>query len=146
MNERQSPRMASESFLVCCVTITLPVCGMMEAIPLIKHSVTFTNYPYPLLLQFTKSVLDLIVLIHRIHCSINTLKISITTLVQRIAIFKKIWKYYCMGFFFCRVYNSCTNFKISVKPVLSGHSKIDKTKVFNNVANGGAFCNTFDLH
>ena len=45
----------------------------------------------------------------------------------------------------------------TVKPVLSGHSKIDKTKVFKK--NGslmkvesiaecslGAFCNTFDLH
>ena len=47
--------------------------------------------------------------------------------------------------------------KNTVKPLLSGHSKIDKTKVFNT--NGslmkvesiaecslGAFCNTFDLH
>ena len=47
--------------------------------------------------------------------------------------------------------------EISVKPVLSGHSKIDKTKVLK--ANGslmkveriaqsslGAFCNIFDLH
>ena len=46
---------------------------------------------------------------------------------------------------------------ITVKPVLSGHSKIDKTKVLKT--NGslmkvesiaecslGAFCNTFDLH
>ena len=45
----------------------------------------------------------------------------------------------------------------TVKPVLSGHSKIDKTKVFKT--NGslmkvesiaecsqGAFCNTYDLH
>ena len=45
----------------------------------------------------------------------------------------------------------------TVKPVLSGHSNIDKTKVFKT--NGslmkvksiaecslGAFCNTFDLH
>ena len=45
----------------------------------------------------------------------------------------------------------------TVKPVLSGHSKIDKTKVLKT--NGslmkvesiaecslGAFCNTFDLH
>ena len=47
--------------------------------------------------------------------------------------------------------------KYAVKPVLSGHSKIDKTKVLKR--NGslmmvesiakcslGAFCNTFDLH
>ena len=46
---------------------------------------------------------------------------------------------------------------VTVKPVLSGHSKIDKTKVL--MTNGslmkvvsiaecslGAFCNTFDLH
>ena len=46
---------------------------------------------------------------------------------------------------------------ITVNPVLSGHSKIDKTKVLKT--NGslmkveritecslGAFCNTFDLH
>ena len=46
---------------------------------------------------------------------------------------------------------------IIVKPVISGHSKIDKTKVLNT--NGslmkvksiaecslGAFCNSFDLH
>ena len=45
----------------------------------------------------------------------------------------------------------------TIKPVLNGHSKIDKTKVLK--ANGslmkvesvaecslGAFCNTFDLH
>ena len=48
-------------------------------------------------------------------------------------------------------------FRIHVKPVLSGHSKIAKTKVLKT--NGclmkvksiaecslGAFCNTFDLH
>ena len=47
--------------------------------------------------------------------------------------------------------------KLTVKPVLRGHSKIDKTKIFKT--NGslmkvesiaecslGAFCNTFDLH
>ena len=45
----------------------------------------------------------------------------------------------------------------TVKPVLNGHSKIDKTKVFktNNSfmkvesiaeCSLGAFCNTFDLH
>ena len=45
----------------------------------------------------------------------------------------------------------------TVKPVLSGHSKIDKTKVFKTNGNLmkvasiaecslGAFCNTFDLH
>ena len=45
----------------------------------------------------------------------------------------------------------------TVKPVLSGHSKIDKTKVLKtngslmkveNIAECslGAFCNTFDLH
>ena len=47
--------------------------------------------------------------------------------------------------------------KTTVKPVLSGHSKIDKTKILKT--NGslmnaesiaecslGAFCNTFDLH
>ena len=45
----------------------------------------------------------------------------------------------------------------TVKPVLSGHSKIDKTKVLktgcslvqvDSIAecSGGAFCNTFDLH
>ena len=51
----------------------------------------------------------------------------------------------------------CLTFENTVKPVLSGHSKIDKTKVFKT--NGslmkvesiaecslGAFCNTFDLH
>ena len=49
------------------------------------------------------------------------------------------------------------NYDITVKPVLSGHSKIDKTKVLKT--NGRlmkvesivecskrAFCNTFDLH
>ena len=46
---------------------------------------------------------------------------------------------------------------VTVKPVLSGHSKLDKTKIL--MTNGslmkvesiaecslGAFCNTFDLH
>ena len=48
--------------------------------------------------------------------------------------------------------NTCT-----VKPVLNGHSKIDKTKVFKTncslmkvesiaECSIGAFCNTFDLH
>ena len=47
--------------------------------------------------------------------------------------------------------------KITVKPVLSGHSKIDKTKILmtdgrlmkvESIAecSFGAFCNTFDLH
>ena len=46
---------------------------------------------------------------------------------------------------------------VTVKPVLSGHSKIDKTKVLKtnggsmkgkSIAEGslGAVCNTFDLH
>ena len=40
---------------------------------------------------------------------------------------------------------------ITVKPVLSGHSKIDKMKVLMKVesiaeCSVGAFCNTFDLH
>ena len=45
----------------------------------------------------------------------------------------------------------------TVKPVLSGHSKIDKTKVLKTIGSlmkvesiaecsRGAFCNTFDLH
>ena len=40
----------------------------------------------------------------------------------------------------------------TVKPVLSSHSKIDKTKVLMTggslvqVVSTGAFCNTFDLH
>ena len=46
-------------------------------------------------------------------------------------------------------------YSIKVKPVLSGHSKIDKTKVLKplgslvrveSTAPLGAFCNTFDLH
>ena len=48
-------------------------------------------------------------------------------------------------------------FKSKVKPVLSGHSKIDKTKILmtdgslmkvESIAecSPGAFCNTFDLH
>ena len=56
---------------------------------------------------------------------------------------------------------SCPEFKVSytVKPVLSGHSKIDKTKVLKTNGSlmkvesiaecffgAGAFCNTFDLH
>ena len=51
----------------------------------------------------------------------------------------------------------CEVLQITVKPVLSGHSKIDKTKVLktNNSlmkvdsiaeCSLGAFCNTFDLH
>ena len=42
--------------------------------------------------------------------------------------------------------------KCTVKPVLSGHLKIDKTKVFKTngslmkVESLGAFCNSFDLH
>ena len=46
---------------------------------------------------------------------------------------------------------------ITVKPVLSGHSKIDKTKILKTndslmkvesiaECSLGAFCNTFDLH
>ena len=51
----------------------------------------------------------------------------------------------------------CTEIDYTVKPVLSGHSKIDKTKIL--MTNGslmkvkvlqnapiGAFCITFDLH
>ena len=40
----------------------------------------------------------------------------------------------------------------TVKPVLSGHSKIDKTKILTTngslmkVESIGAFCNAFDLH
>ena len=54
-------------------------------------------------------------------------------------------------------YSHSAVFKRTVKPALSGHSKIDKTKVLKT--NGslmkvksiaecshGAFCNTFDLH
>ena len=45
-------------------------------------------------------------------------------------------------------------FRYTVKPVLGGHSKIDKTKnLLTNgrlmkveIIQGGAFCNTFDLH
>ena len=45
--------------------------------------------------------------------------------------------------------------KVTDYATLSGHSKIDKTKVFNtngslikieSIAELGAFCNTFDLH
>ena len=50
-----------------------------------------------------------------------------------------------------------TDFNSTVKPVLSGHSKIDKTKVLKTdvslmqvrciaECSLGAFCNTFDLH
>ena len=45
VNGQRSPRMASESLLVRCVAGTLPVCGLTEVIPLIKHSVTFENDP-----------------------------------------------------------------------------------------------------
>ena len=39
----------------------------------------------------------------------------------------------------------------TVKPILSSHSKIDKTKVLKTGSSlvqveSGAFCNTFDLH
>ena len=49
-------------------------------------------------------------------------------------------------------------FKVTVKPVLSGHSKVDKTKILIMTDGSlmkvvsiaecslGAFCNTFDLH
>ena len=54
----------------------------------------------------------------------------------------------------CQLFNC---FKNTVKPVLSGYSKIDKTKVLKindslmkveSIAECslGAFCNTFDLH
>ena len=42
--------------------------------------------------------------IHRIHCSIKTLKNSINKITEFIVIFKKIGKCFCMRFFFCRVY------------------------------------------
>ena len=36
---------------------------------------------------------------------------------------------------------------VIVKPVLSGHSEIEKAKVVNSIAEcSGAFCNIFDLH
>ena len=50
-----------------------------------------------------------------------------------------------------------TNHISTMKPFLSGHSKIDKTKILKTSGSlvqvksiaecsGGAFCNTFDLH
>ena len=63
----------------------------------------------------------------------------------------------CVGFYLVLVTVREEFFLNTVKPVLSGHSKIDKTKVLKT--NGslmkvesiaecslGAFCNTFDLH
>ena len=41
--------------------------------------------------------------IHRIHYSINTLKNSVNKITECSFIFKKIGKYNCMHFFFCRV-------------------------------------------
>ena len=47
------------------------------------------------------------------------------------------------------------HFTNTLKPVLSGYSKIDKTKILmtngrlikvKNIAEFGAFCNTFDLY
>ena len=45
--------------LVRCINGALPVCELTEGISLTKHSVTFKNDPYPVLLHFTKSVLNL---------------------------------------------------------------------------------------
>ena len=53
------PQTKSEPLLVRFFTVTLPVCELTEAISLTKHSVTFKNDPYLVLLQFTKSVLNL---------------------------------------------------------------------------------------
>ena len=54
-----SPRTTSEPLLVRFFTVALPVCELTEAISLTKHSVTFKNDPYLVLLQFTKNVLNL---------------------------------------------------------------------------------------
>ena len=53
------PKMISEPLLVQCVTGALPVCELTEAISLTKHYVTFENDPYPVLLTFTNSLLNL---------------------------------------------------------------------------------------
>ena len=53
------PQNDIRTILVRCVTGALPVCELPEAMPVTKHFGTFTNDSYPVLLQFTKSVLDL---------------------------------------------------------------------------------------
>ena len=53
------PQNNIRTILVRFLTVTLPVCELTEAISLTKHSVTFKNDPYLVLLQFTKSVLNL---------------------------------------------------------------------------------------
>ena len=67
------------------------------------------------------------------------------------------YMYCCLLLRLCPIYTCYIQLFFSVKPVLSGHSNIDKTKVLKT--NGilmkvesiaecsfGAFCNTFDLH
>ena len=48
-NWERSPRMTKEPLLVRCYAGALPVCGLTEAITLIKHYVTSKNDPYPVL-------------------------------------------------------------------------------------------------
>ena len=61
-----------------------------EDMPLIKHSLTYKNDPYPVLLQFTKVYSIQMCKIHRIHCLINTLKISINRITESIVVVKSI--------------------------------------------------------
>ena len=53
------PQNNIRTIMVRFFTVALPVCKLTKAISLTKHSVTFKNDPCPVLLQFTKSVLNL---------------------------------------------------------------------------------------
>ena len=53
-----SPRTTSEPLLVRFVTVALPVCELVEDLSLTKHSVTFKNDPYLVLLQFAKKGIE----------------------------------------------------------------------------------------
>ena len=122
VNGQQYLRMTSKPFLVRCVIAALPVCELTVAISLIKHSVTFKNDPYPVLLHFLKSVLILICKIHRIHCSMNTLKISINKINEFLVNFKKNGKCNCMRFFILNVFVRILSVRVNKFSILSGQS------------------------
>ena len=88
VNVERSSRMKPEPLFVRCFIVALAVCGLTEVIPIFKHSVTFKR-PIPCSLKIIKQCIESTCKIHRIHCSINALKISITRINEFIVISRK---------------------------------------------------------
>ena len=129
---------------------------------LVKHSTTEPLRSHNLLVVLCW-FLKIYICIWKIHT--NQLEISCILTLYSINAFWHLWNIVHLKIFWkmehllfwskCSIFHNI--FKSTVKPVWSGHSKIDKTKVLKT--NGslmkvesiaecslGAFCNTFDLH